>query len=451
MALKIAINGFGRIGRCVARIIDSRDDVELVCVNDTADRSMTKQLLKYDSVHGIFPGTVELLENDYMQIGKAKVKMFSTRDPKALNFADYGVDVVLECTGALLTQKDTQVFIDNGIKKVVMSAPAKDDTPTFVIGVNEDKYAGQAIVSNASCTTNCLGPVAKILDDAFGIDKGLMTTVHAYTNDQNILDVKHSKDLRRARAAAVNMIPTTTGAAKAIGLVLPHLKGRLHGQSVRVPTPNVSMVDLNVVVKKTTTKEEVNALMKLLRNYMKTCLKTAAKNDMKVRVIGDITKLDEDIQKRILELEEATKNNGGLNFQIAINYGSRDEITRAVRTLAEDVKEGTKDADVIYTDVWVSMGEPDEVWEKRIKELSPYKVTKEVMANAKDTAIFLHCLPAFHDLKTKIGAEMGQRFGIEDMEVTDEVFESAQSKVFDEAENRMHTIKAVMVATLGEF
>ena len=260
MALKIAINGFGRIGRCVARIIDSRDDVELVCVNDTADRSMTKQLLKYDSVHGIFPGTVELLDDDYMQIGKAKVKMFSTRDPKALNFADYGVDVVLECTGALLTQKDTQVFIDNGIKKVVMSAPAKDDTPTFVIGVNEDKYAGQAIVSNASCTTNCLGPVAKILDDAFGIDKGLMTTVHSYTNDQNILDVKHSKDLRRARAAAINMIPTSTGAAKAIGLVLPHLKGRLHGQSVRVPTPNVSIVDLNVVIKKDTTKEEVNAL-----------------------------------------------------------------------------------------------------------------------------------------------------------------------------------------------
>ncbi|MBP1681484.1 MAG: NAD-dependent glyceraldehyde-3-phosphate dehydrogenase [Proteobacteria bacterium] len=260
MALKIAINGFGRIGRCVARIIDSRDDVELVCVNDTAERSMTKQLLKYDSVHGIFPGSVELLENDYMQIGKAKVKMFSTRDPKALNFADYGVDVVLECTGALLTQKDTQVFIDNGIKKVVMSAPAKDDTPTFVIGVNEHTYAGQAIVSNASCTTNCLGPVAKILDDAFGIDKGLMTTVHSYTNDQNILDVKHSKDLRRARAAAINMIPTSTGAAKAIGLVLPHLKGRLHGQSVRVPTPNVSIVDLNVVVKKDTTKEEVNAL-----------------------------------------------------------------------------------------------------------------------------------------------------------------------------------------------
>jgi glyceraldehyde 3-phosphate dehydrogenase len=179
-----------------------------------------------------------------------------------LNFADYGVDVVLECTGAFLTKEKAQVFIDNGVKKVLMSAPAKDDTPTFVIGVNEDKYAGEAIVSNASCTTNCLGPVAKVLDDAFGIDKGLMTTIHAYTNDQNILDVKHSKDLRRARAAAVNMIPTTTGAAKAIGLVLPQLKGRLHGQSVRVPTPNVSMVDLNVLVKKDTTIAEVNALLK---------------------------------------------------------------------------------------------------------------------------------------------------------------------------------------------
>lgn len=261
MALKVAINGFGRIGRCVARIISTREDVELVCVNDTASREMTEQLLKYDSVHGTFDGVVKSLEDNYMQIGTSKVKMFSTRDPKELNFADYGVDVVLECTGAFLTMEKAQVFIDGGVKKVVMSAPAKDDTPTFVIGVNEDKYAGQAIVSNASCTTNCLGPIAKVLDDAFGIDKGLMTTIHAYTNDQNILDVKHSKDLRRARAAAVNMIPTTTGAAKAIGLVLPQLKGRLHGQSVRVPTPNVSMVDLNVLVKKDTTIQEINDLL----------------------------------------------------------------------------------------------------------------------------------------------------------------------------------------------
>ena len=261
MALKVAINGFGRIGRCVARIIDSRDDVELVCVNDTAPREITKQLLKYDSVHGIFKGEVEILENDYMQMGSSKIKMFSTRDPKELNFADYGVEVVLECTGAFLTTEKSQVFIDNGMKKVVMSAPAKDNTPTFVMGVNEMTYANQAIVSNASCTTNCLGPVAKILDDAFGIDKGLMTTVHAYTHGQSLVDVKH-KDPRRARAAAVNIIPTTTGAAKAIGLVLPQLQGRLHGQSVRVPVPNVSMVDLNVLVKKETTIEEINALFK---------------------------------------------------------------------------------------------------------------------------------------------------------------------------------------------
>ncbi len=261
MPLKIAINGFGRIGRCVARIIDSRDDVELVCVNDTASRDMTRYLFKYDSVHGVFDGDVEILENDYMQMGKSKVKMFSTRDPKELNFSDFGADVVLECTGAFLTTEKSKVFLDNGISKVIMSAPAKDDTPTFVIGVNEDRYNGQNIISNASCTTNCLGPVAKILDDAFGIDKGLMTTIHSYTNGQSLIDSK-GRDPRRARAAAVNIIPTTTGAAKAIGLVLPQLQGRLHGQSVRVPTPNVSMVDLNVVVKKDTSIDEINSLLK---------------------------------------------------------------------------------------------------------------------------------------------------------------------------------------------
>ncbi len=261
MALKIAINGFGRIGRSVARIIISRDDVDLVCVNDTATREMTRQLFKYDSVHGVFDGRVEILEDDYMQMGKSRVKMFNVRDPKELNFSDYGVDVVLECTGAFLTKEKAQNFIDNGIKRVIMSAPAKDDTPTFVIGVNEDRYAGQAIISNASCTTNCLGPIAKVLDDAFGIDKGLMTTIHSYTNGQSLIDSK-SRDLRRSRAAAVNIIPTTTGAAKAIGLVLPQLQGRLHGQSVRVPTPNVSMVDLNVLVKKDTSIDEINALFK---------------------------------------------------------------------------------------------------------------------------------------------------------------------------------------------
>jgi len=179
MALKVAINGFGRIGRCVARIIANRDDVELVAINDTADRAMTKQLLQYDSVHGTFNHNVEILNGDKIAIGDKIIQLFSTRDPKELPFAALGAEVVLECTGAMLTQEKAQTFIDNGIKKVVMSAPAKDDTPTFVLGVNEHTYAGQKIISNASCTTNCLGPVAKVLDDAFGIQKGLMTTIHA--------------------------------------------------------------------------------------------------------------------------------------------------------------------------------------------------------------------------------------------------------------------------------
>jgi glyceraldehyde 3-phosphate dehydrogenase len=261
MAVKVAINGFGRIGRSVARIIAKRDDVELVAINDTASEDMIEYLSKFDSVHATFDQEIKV-EDGYLYIGSEKAKVFNDRDPKNLDFADCGADIVLECTGVFLTQEKAQVHIDNGVKKVIFSAPAKDDTPTYVIGVNADDYKGEAIISNASCTTNCLGPVAKTLDDAFGIQKGLMTTVHSYTNDQSILDVKHSKDKRRARAAAVNMIPTTTGAAKAIGLVLPHLKGKLHGQSVRVPTPNVSMVDLNVVVSKNTTKEEINELFK---------------------------------------------------------------------------------------------------------------------------------------------------------------------------------------------
>lgn len=260
MALKIAINGFGRIGRCVARIAATRDDIEIVAINDMATMDMMLYLLKYDSVHGTFRSNVAQLDEHNITIDGKKIRVFNDRDPKNLKFAECGAEMVLECTGVFLSQDDAKVHIDNGIKKVLFSAPAKDDTPTFVIGVNEHLYAGQNIVSNASCTTNCLGPIAKVLDDAFGIEKGLMTTIHSYTNDQNILDVKHSKDKRRARAGAINMIPTTTGAAKAIGLVLPQLKGKLHGQSVRVPTPNVSMVDLNVIVKRKTTKEEVTAV-----------------------------------------------------------------------------------------------------------------------------------------------------------------------------------------------
>jgi glyceraldehyde 3-phosphate dehydrogenase len=262
MALKVAINGFGRIGRSVARIIANRSDVELVAINDLTEPEMIKYLLDNDSVHGSFGIKTEILENSYLRIGGTKVKIFSDKDPENVHFGKEGAEVVLECTGVFLTKEKAKVHLRDGVKKVVFSAPAKDDTDTFVIGVNSEEYAGQEIISNASCTTNCLAPVAKVIDDAFGIEKGLMTTIHSYTNDQNILDVKHRKDRRRARAAAVNMIPTTTGAAKAIGLVLPQLVGKMHGQSVRVPTPNVSMVDLNVVVKKNTSKEEVNRILR---------------------------------------------------------------------------------------------------------------------------------------------------------------------------------------------
>ena len=260
MAVKVAINGLGRIGRCVARIIASRNDVELVAVNASGSEEMIQYNLKYDTVHG--PKFDVKVEGGYIFIGKDKAKLLSERDPAKLDFASYGADVVLECTGAFLTLESCQAYIDNGVKKVVMSAPAKDDTPTFVIGANENTYAGQAIVSNASCTTNGLAPVARVLDEAFGIEKGLMTTIHSYTSSQPILDAKDKKDPRKGRAGATNLTPSSTGAAKAIGLVMPHLKGKLNGQAIRVPTPNVSLVDLTVTLKKDVTKEEVIAAFK---------------------------------------------------------------------------------------------------------------------------------------------------------------------------------------------
>jgi len=216
---------------------------------------MIQYNLKYDTVHGNRQD-IEV-KDGFVTIGNDKAKLFAERDPSKLDFAALGVDVVLECTGAFLTQESVQAYIDNGVKKVVMSAPAKDDTPTFVIGANEETYAGQAIVSNASCTTNGLAPVAKVLDDTFGIEKGLMTTIHSYTSSQPILDAKDKKDPRKGRAGATNLIPASTGAAKAIGKVMPHLNGKLNGQAIRVPTPNVSMVDLTVTLKKNTTLEEV--------------------------------------------------------------------------------------------------------------------------------------------------------------------------------------------------
>ena len=255
MAVKVAINGLGRIGRCVARIIASRNDVELVAVNASGSEEMIQYNLKYDTVHG--PRQDIKVEDGYIYIGNDKAKLLNEREPAKLDFASYGADVVLECTGAFLTKESVQAYIDNGVKKVVMSAPANDDTPTFVLGANEDKYAGEAIVSNASCTTNGLAPVARVLDDAFGIEKGLMTTIHSYTSSQPILDGKDKKDPRKGRAGATNLTPSSTGAAKAIGKVMPHLNGKLNGQAIRVPTPNVSLVDLTVTLNKSVTAAEV--------------------------------------------------------------------------------------------------------------------------------------------------------------------------------------------------
>jgi glyceraldehyde 3-phosphate dehydrogenase len=260
MAVKVAINGLGRIGRCVARIIADRDDIELVVVNASGTPEMLEYNVKYDSVHGTRKDVK--VSDGYLHIGNDKAKILAERDPEKLNFSDYGAEVVLECTGAFLTQESVQPYIDNGVKRVVFSAPAKDDTATFVIGANEEEYAGQTIVSNASCTTNGLAPVAKVLDDAFGIESGLMTTIHSYTASQPILDGKHKKDPRKGRSGAVNLVPTTTGAAKAIAKVLPNLAGKLNGQAIRVPTPDVSMVDLTVTLKNDVTLDEVKAVFK---------------------------------------------------------------------------------------------------------------------------------------------------------------------------------------------
>ncbi len=257
MALKVAINGTGRIGMIVAKIVTSRDDIELVAINTTAKPDMLEYLFKYDSVHtGV---DAKVIDDNTIMINGKKVTMFSTRDLNELDFGGAGAEVVIECTGVFLTTEKAQAYLKNGVKKVVMSAPAKDDTPTYVLNINTDDYKGEAIISNASCTTNCLAPICKVLDDEFGIENGLMTTIHSYTNDQNVLDVKHNKDQRRARAAAVNMIPTTTGAARAIALVMPQLKGKLNGYAMRVPTPDVSVVDLTVNLKNDATIEEINA------------------------------------------------------------------------------------------------------------------------------------------------------------------------------------------------
>jgi glyceraldehyde 3-phosphate dehydrogenase len=263
MTTKVAINGFGRIGRNVARAILERPDcgLELVSINDLADASANALLFKRDSVHGAFSGSVEVDGNDLVVNGR-RIQVTAERDPANLPHAANGIDIALECTGFFTTRAGGQKHLDAGAKRVLISAPGKEVDLTVVYGVNHDKLtADHVIVSNASCTTNCLAPFAKVLNDAIGIERGLMTTVHAFTNDQKILDQIHS-DPRRARAAGMSMIPTTTGAARAVGEVLPELKGRLDGSAIRVPTPNVSVVDLTFQPKRDTTVEEVNALLK---------------------------------------------------------------------------------------------------------------------------------------------------------------------------------------------
>ncbi len=261
MAVKVAINGFGRIGRNVLRaIIESgREDIEVIAINDLGPVETNAHLLRYDSVHGRFPVNVKS-GKDWIDVGRGKIKTTAIRNPAELPWSD--VDVVMECTGIFTSKEKCQAHLENGSKKVLISAPGTDADATIVYGVNhKDLRKSHKVVSNASCTTNCLSPVAKVLNDAIGIKKGFMTTIHSYTGDQPTLDTMH-KDLYRARAAAMNMIPTSTGAAKAVGLVLPELKGKLDGVAIRVPTPNVSVVDLTFEAKKKTSVEEVNEAIK---------------------------------------------------------------------------------------------------------------------------------------------------------------------------------------------
>ncbi|TAN59578.1 type I glyceraldehyde-3-phosphate dehydrogenase [bacterium] len=262
MAVRVAINGFGRIGRNILRKAHGDKSIEFVAINDLTDAATLAHLLKYDSVYGKIDAVVSAKDNAILVDGK-EIKIFAEKDPAKLPWKDLKIDIVLECTGAFTSRDKAGLHLTAGAKKVIISAPAKNEDITVCMGVNHTQYdpAKHSIVSNASCTTNCLAPVAKVLNEKFGIVKGLMTTVHAYTNDQRILDLPHS-DLRRARAAGVSMIPTTTGAAKAVSLVLPDLKGKLDGLAVRVPTPTVSLVDLVVELKKDTTAEEVNAAFK---------------------------------------------------------------------------------------------------------------------------------------------------------------------------------------------
>ena len=283
--VKVGINGFGRIGRLVFRQALANEKFEITAINDLCDANTLAHLLKYDSTHGIFDADVQV-EGDNLVVNGKKVVICSEKDPSQLPWKELGVDLVVESTGIFTKKEGAAKHIAAGAKKVIISAPAKDDVDaTIVLGVNDDTITGdEEIVSNASCTTNCLAPMAKVLEDSFGIEKGFMTTVHAFTNDQRILDLPH-KDLRRARTAMSSIIPTSTGAAKAIGLVIPELSGRLDGMAMRVPVPDGSVTDLTAILKKTATKEEINAAMKKaaegnMRGFLQFCTDPVVSTDI---------------------------------------------------------------------------------------------------------------------------------------------------------------------------
>ena len=284
MAVRVAINGFGRIGRNILRAIyeSKRTDIEVVAINDLGPVETNAHLLRYDSVHGRFPGTVTV-EGDSISLGNGKIKVTAVRDPSTLPWKDLGIDIAMECTGIFSAKAKASAHLTAGAKRVLVSAPSDGADATIVYGVNHDKLSkDHLVVSNGSCTTNCLAPVAKVLNDTVGIETGFMTTIHAYTGDQPTLDTMHS-DLYRGRAAALSMIPTSTGAAKAIGLVLPELQGKLDGVAIRVPTPNVSVIDLKIVAKKATTKEEINdAIKRAAQQELKGILGTTSDQNVSI-------------------------------------------------------------------------------------------------------------------------------------------------------------------------
>lgn len=287
MAKRIAINGFGRIGRLTFRNLIQMEGIEVVAINDLTDNATLAHLLKYDSVHGKFPGTVSADEH-FLYVNNKKIHAIAERDPKALPWKDMGIDIVIESTGRFTDRETAGLHISAGAKKVIISAPAKGDIPTIVLGVNDEViHADHDIYSNASCTTNCLAPMVKVLDDAFGVESGFMTTIHAYTADQRIQDSPH-EDLRRARAAAISIVPTSTGAAKAVGLVLPHLKGKLNGNAMRVPVPDGSVTDFTATLKKAATVEEINAAFKAAsETYLKGILEYCEEPIVSSDILGN--------------------------------------------------------------------------------------------------------------------------------------------------------------------